>query len=218
MRWWNEVQPSISVAYTRAAVLIDQDAEPGMIDNPGQVVVLPDAVPELIAHLREALYRLRGPDLSGLALRLPRDLAAALHESRPKRIRVKAAEDVYSTDTIELKPRRELTAENLRVRPQVSRWAGKGPHRGDGYYAVPAVNLVLGEAAHSLLWLPTERRYVTYDPEHTELMVFRPRLTWTRLRAGIERYFAATNSGGDVDPELAEYYRPWPAHPFVPTT
>ena len=176
MWWTNETQRSIAVTLARAAVLISQSAEPGVVDDPGLVVVLTGAVPQLIAHLQDALYRLRGPDLTGPDLRLPQDLSAALHPSRPKRVRIKAANAVHGTEAVELKPRGELTAENLRVRPQRSEWRGKGPNRGDGYYAVPAVNLIHGEPAFALVWLPTERRYGAYDPEHTELMVFHPRL------------------------------------------
>ena len=194
---------------------IDQSVEPGVTDEPGLVLIHPDAVPQLIEHLQAALYRLRGPDLSGLKLRWPRDLKAFLHEDRPKPLKIKAAALVSGNTIIELKPLSELRAENLKVRPQVATWAREGPHAEDGYYAVPAVNLVQGNAEYSLLWLPTERRYGTYDPEHTELMVFRGKPTWTKVRAEIERYYAATNSGGDIEPKWAEYFCPWPTYPFV---
>lgn len=171
----------------------------------------------MIQRIQAAAAGLRPQDVGAVKPRLPRDLKAALHDTRPRRIKVRAAETVYGTDTIQLKPARGLKVEALKVRPQFGDLPDEDPHREEnGYHAVPAVNLVEAPASYSLLWLPVERRFGTYDAEHTTLMTFRPKLTWTILRGDIERYFAATNSGGDIeDPVLAEYLRPWPTHSIV---
>ncbi len=218
MPWWfNDSQPSLAVSYSRSHVLVEQSVEQDVTDTPGQLVISPAAVPQLIEHLQTAAYRIQGPDLSSLKLALPRALLDDLHPARPKRLKVPSARNISSASHIELLPREQLRAENLRVRPQLAPWRSEGPHREDGYYAVPGVNLVQGSAMYALIWLPVERRFGTYDPEHTEVMVFRGKPSWRKLLDDIDRYFAATNNGGDIDAKLAEHLKPWPTYPFVAT-
>lgn len=214
--WKIKAQPTVNVYPSRDGNICIHQYDPSIANWNHTVAIHPDALAEVIERLRLAAEKLRGPDVSGVNMRLPRDLKAALHETRPRRMKVVAAEELYGTDTLELNPLRELKVEVLKVRPQFGSLAKEDPHRSeDGYYAVPVVNLVRGDA-YCLVWLPVDRRYGTYDREHTTLMVYPAKLTWTKLRADIEWYFGATNTGGDIaDPEAAEYYRPWPTHPFV---
>jgi hypothetical protein len=216
--WKIKAQPSLAVYASRVGyVCIQQEEERDVCNNPCIVSIHPDAVTQVIERMQAALARSRGPDISAVKMQLPRDLKAYLHPTRPRRIRAESADYVYGTDVIELLPLRELKVEALRVRPQLQPLSSKDPHRSEGgYYAVPAVNLVGGDAAYSLLWLPVEKRYGTFDQEHSMLMAFQPKLTWKKLQADFDRYFGATNTGGDIgDRELAEYLAPWPTHSFI---
>ena len=220
--WKIDAQPNLTVYCSRGGTICIQEGEPADFSKGkfSVVGIQPKALAEVIERMRAAAESLQEPDVSGIKLRLPSDLKAALHESRPLRVKVEAADDVYGTDTITLKPLRALKVEILKTRPQFGSFVEQDPHRSEaGYYAVPVVHLVQGAAADSFLWLPNERRYGTYDREHTTIMMFRPKLTWTKFRGDIERYFAATNMGGGVEnPELAEYFCPWPSVPFVAQT
>ncbi|HEX4611382.1 MAG TPA: hypothetical protein VH092_24525 [Urbifossiella sp.] len=218
--WKIPAQPSLTVYSSRGGYVCLQQEEEAALGNRFSVIsVHPDALAGVIERMQAAAAQVRGPDVAGIKPRLPRDLKAALHPTRPRRVKVPAADEVYGTGTLVLKPLRALKVEFLKARPQVRPLSEQDPHRHeDGYYAVPAVRLVQGAAADALVWLPDARRYGTFDREHTTVMVFRPGLTWTKLRADIARYFAATNAGGGVeDPALAEYFCPWPAAPFVAT-
>jgi hypothetical protein len=218
MPWWfNDAQPSLAVSHSRSHVIVEQSLEEGVTTAPGQLVISAAAVPQLIEHLQTAAYRILGPDLRDLKTALPRALLDDLHPTRSKRVKVPSAKNILGSPHIELLPREQLRPENLRVRPQLAPWRSEGPHKEDGYYAVPGVNLVEGSAKYALVWLPIERRFGTYDPEHTEVMIFRGKPSWPKLSGDINRYFAATNNGGDIDTRLAEYLCPWPTHPFVPT-
>ena len=61
------------------------------------------------------------------------------------------------------------------------------PHLDDdGYYVVPAVDLVASAdnypPQHLLTWIPSRREFGTWDSGHLELLVF-PRVSWTEVVA-----------------------------------
>jgi tetratricopeptide (TPR) repeat protein len=154
-------------------------------------------------------------------MKLPADLKRYLRGDAPKVLDFKAVQGVYGC-ALHLIPLGELRVEELHVRPEISPFADESPNSEEtGHYAVPGVNLTRGwakhppQAAYSFIWLPTERRYATWDQEHYDLMVFRPDVTWSRIIADVQTYFQATNNGGEADARLAEYFCPWPKYPFV---
>lgn len=93
------------------------------------------------------------------------------------------------------------------------------PHVGEnGYYTVPAVNLVaasnLPDSSYILLWLPDEKLYGTWDGEHYHLFAF-PGVAWTDIVADPVRYID-TLWNGPWSEEHAEPFVPYPKYPFRP--
>ncbi len=58
------------------------------------------------------------------------------------------------------------------------------PENGEGYYAVPAVNLVAEcdgyDPEFILMWLPNEKAYGAWDCDHWEITIFEG-VTWTDI-------------------------------------
>jgi hypothetical protein len=96
---------------------------------------------------------------------------------------------------------------------------GGDPHAGEeGYYAIPAVNLVAEAEEYEpdfiLLWLPEEELYGTWDCDHWELLVF-PDVTWTDIAEDPLPYVAAQWDGPDPGVPLVPYPK-YPYHPGRP--
>ena len=90
--------------------------------------------------------------------------------------------------------------------------AGGDPHYEDeeqGYYAVPAVDLVASCSGDYppealLFWLPVEQMFGTWDGGHFDLLVF-PRTTWSKIAADPLPY---VNAQWSQDPP-GYYFAPW---------
>lgn len=91
------------------------------------------------------------------------------------------------------------------------------PNRGtEGYYAIPAVNLVADcsgyDPEHILSWLPESRMYCSWDDNHGVATVF-PNKTWSDLAADPLPYL---NAQWEPTP-LGDFWQPlvpWPQYPF----
>jgi hypothetical protein len=116
----------------------------------------------------------------------------------------------------------ELRVETLEVTPNMAPFVGTHPHAdGYGHYAVPAVNLVLGDPRPSvdfpawlLLWLPVEQRYGSYDLDHGDLYVFPPVASWSQIAADPEPFIMASDNLTD-GPLPVEHLEAWHRHPWV---
>src|SRR5262245_62089733 len=155
-----------------------------------------------------------------MALDLPADLIAFLQSDTPRSLDAGG----YG-GSLRLIPLEQLHVETLEVTPNYSPFAGDDPHRYDGgYYAIPAVNLVQGEDDWPsyfprlvFVWLPTERRYGSFDQDHGELLLFRPDLTWAEIASAAEDHLLAGESCGSDRVPMA-YFKPWPKYPYVVPT
>jgi hypothetical protein len=117
----------------------------------------------------------------------------------------------------------ELRLETLEVTPNMAPFVGDHPYADEyGYYAVPAVNLIQGGPKRAdsfpawlFLWLPTERRYGSYDLDHGDLMVFGPEVTWSQIVTDPLPFVLASDGGrgGEV---AIDFLEPWHRYPFVP--
>jgi hypothetical protein len=109
----------------------------------------------------------------------------------------------------------ELTLGTVNVSLEESPLADSDPNaEKNGYYVVPAVNLVAACEAYSpngiLVWLPNEREFGTWDCDHYVLRVF-PGVSWSQIAADPVPYLDA-----QWDPETVanDYLVPWPRYPF----
>jgi hypothetical protein len=99
-------------------------------------------------------------------------------------------------------------------------WIDAGSQDGDpkagkeGYYAIPAVNLVAEAEGYDpefiLLWLPESKVYGSWDCDHWELRVF-PDTTWSDIARNPLKYVNAQWEPDEVESELLV---PWPKYPF----
>ena len=88
---------------------------------------------------------------------------------------------------------------NLAVDSDGAGWRGIDPHAGEkGYYAVAAVDLVEEcdgfDPLGVLVWVPAERCFGTWDPDHWDLTVF-PGATWADIVADPIPYINAQWTG-----------------------
>ena len=149
-------------------------------------------------------------------MNLPDDLVAFLRGSSAGTL------DAGGYGTLRLVPLERLCIETLELTPNYSPFAPDDPHRYDGgYYAVPAINLVEGNPDWpsyfprlAFVWLPSERRYGSFDQDHGELMLFRPGLAWAEVVANTEAHLLAGESCGNERVPM-EYFKPWPQYPYV---
>jgi hypothetical protein len=147
---------------------------------------------------------------------LPDDLLAYLQAAAP------ATLDGGGYGKMTLFQPEELQMETLTVKLFNAPFADEDLHHGEfGYYAVPAINLVHGEPragmdfpAWIFLWLPVERRYGSFDPDHGDVVMFAPQVRWTDIAGQAESFALASDGSGD-GPVTIEYLRPWPKYPFV---
>ena len=116
--------------------------------------------------------------------------------------------------------------EKLRVRKYLTRPTADGhvpcleddPHQEEGYYSVPAVNLV-GHCCDDyqpdgiLIWLPEEGLFGTWQTDHLAIWVF-PRVSWSDIVADPLRFI--NRAMGIGEHELLQELKPWPKHPFGP--
>ncbi|MBA4148070.1 MAG: hypothetical protein H0X66_08120 [Verrucomicrobia bacterium] len=101
------------------------------------------------------------------------------------------------------------------IEPDNDSLGDQNPHAGeDGYYAIPAVNLVAESEAYDpefiLLWLPEACLYGTWDSDHWDLRVF-PGITWMQIAASPLKY---VNAQWDPDSVDSKVFVPWPQYPF----
>lgn len=147
-----------------------------------------------------------------MAVEIPDDLRAFL--SARKRLKYDA--DECEPGRIKLLPVSKLTVGWVWVNARPADDPQGDPHAGEnGYYAIPAVNLVAEaeeyEPEYILLWLPEEGQYGTWDSDHAELLIF-PGATWSDIAADPLPYVAAQWDG----PEPGALFVPYPKHPYHP--
>lgn len=144
-------------------------------------------------------------------VRLPDDLVAFLREGR----QLEYDSTKCEAGSIKLVPLGQHKIGEVWVDPECHPLREQNPHAGqEGYYAVPAVNLVAEaekyDPEYILLWLPRSRLYGTWDCDHWELRVF-PGVTWTEIAASPLKYVNAQWYPEDVENEVLI---PWPEYPF----
>lgn len=130
--------------------------------------------------------------------------------------------DAGAYGTLRLVPLEQVHVETLELTPNYSPFARDDPHRYDGgYYAVPAINLLEGNPDWpsyfprlGFVWLPSERRYGSFDQDHGELMLFHPNLHWAEVVANAEALLLAGESCGSESVPM-ECLKPWPKYPYV---
>lgn len=88
------------------------------------------------------------------------------------------------------------------------------PNEGvDGYYSVPAINLVEScedyDPQHILSWLPESNLYMSWDCDHWVAMAF-PNVNWSDISANPLPYINAQWES----PSIGKPFVPWPDYPF----
>jgi len=88
------------------------------------------------------------------------------------------------------------------------------PNTGvEGYYAVPAINLVEScdgyDPEHILSWIPDRDLYISWDCDHWEITMF-PSVTWRQITDSPLRYVNAQWES----PSIGHPLIPWPQFPF----
>lgn len=83
----------------------------------------------------------------------------------------------------------------------------------EGYYAVPAVNLVEScdgyDPEHILSWIPDSNLYISWDCDHWAITMF-PEVTWREIAASPLQYINAQWES----PSIGQTLIPWPQFPF----
>lgn len=111
----------------------------------------------------------------------------------------------------------DLRIERFPVDLQSSDLAAEDPHRGElGCWLVPGVDLVATAGGDHdprglLLWLPVERRFGIWDPDHGSLRLFRDGTTWSEIAAEPASFIDAQWDEGVPTEQL----RAW-AHEYSP--
>ena len=100
------------------------------------------------------------------------------------------------------------------------------PHRGRGFYVVPAVNLVAScehyDALGILLWIPREKMFGNWDCDHHVIQVLVTRrvrgdtssieaATWGDIEADPLRFI---NAQWGFDATTSKILIPWPKYPW----
>lgn len=93
------------------------------------------------------------------------------------------------------------------------------PHHGEnGYYLVEAINLVREcdgyHAVGTLIWLPFDNVYGTWDEEHWYIGVFDPETTWTKIVEAPAQHINAHWVGAFPDSVNATSLIPWPKYRY----
>ena len=88
------------------------------------------------------------------------------------------------------------------------------PNKGlEGYYAVPAVNLVEScdgyDPDHILSWIPECNLYISWDNDHWAITSF-PSVSWRHIAASPLHFINAQWE----TPSIGQPFVPWPAFPF----
>jgi hypothetical protein len=90
------------------------------------------------------------------------------------------------------------------------------PRQGEGYYLVPAVNLVEKCEAYepfgNLIWIPPEGLFGSWDLDHYIMQVF-PKATWEDIVVNPVRYI---NAQWRLDASTSKWLIPWPKYPWRP--
>lgn len=94
------------------------------------------------------------------------------------------------------------------------RGGASDPNKGvEGYYAVPAVNLIEScdryDPEHILSWIPDSDLYISWDCDHWSITMF-PSVTWRQIAASPLRYINAQWESPSIGKPLV----PWPRFPF----
>jgi len=91
------------------------------------------------------------------------------------------------------------------------------PHQEEGYYSVPAVNLVDDCEGYYpegiLMWLPEEGLFGHWNGDYLSISVF-PGVIWSNIVVDPLRFI--NRAMGIGDDELMQELKPWPKHPFGP--
>jgi hypothetical protein len=145
-----------------------------------------------------------------MAVAIPDDLRAFLRAR--KQLEYDASD--CEPGQIKLLPLSKLKAGEVWVNARPKKKPQGDPNAGgDGYYAIPAVNLVADAEDYDpefiLLWLPDEQLYGTWDSDHAELFVF-PDVTWLDIAADPLPYVNAQWDGPDESTRLV----PYPKYPY----
>ena len=147
-------------------------------------------------------------------LNLPEDLVAFLNSGRKLEYDASRCE----CGRIGLLPLSSLEPGRVWVTPEFTALEESDPHKGEeGYYEVPAVNLVGECPAYDpefiLLWLPEDRLFGGWDSDHGILIVF-PDATWTDVVRDPLQYI---QSQWDEDYcHVGRLFVPWPKYEFKP--
>ena len=120
-----------------------------------------------------------GPNLK--ELKLPKDLLAFLKAGQ--KLKYNAAKSAVGR--VVLKPLDHLKLGTFEVLTEETPAHENDPKRGkSGHYLVNGVDLVAECDAYGpdgiLAWLPDDKCFATYDPDHMHLIVF-PKTTWTQI-------------------------------------
>jgi hypothetical protein len=142
---------------------------------------------------------------------LPADLRAFLGSGRQLTYDPAGCE----AGRVTLRALHELRLERFPVDLQSSELEEQDPHRGElGCYVVPAIDLLAGcDGGHDprglLLWLPVERRYGTWDPDHGGLLLFGADTTWDVIAAAPAAHLDAQWRDASEDAPVTEPIAPW---------
>jgi len=146
--------------------------------------------------------------ISGIVL--PADLVVFLRDGRELTYDAGKCE----AGQIRLVPLGEHTVGEVWVNP-ADKPDGQDPHGGEeGYYAIPAINLVAECEGYQpefiLLWLPDSKLYGTWDCDHWILSVFLG-VTWAGITQDPLKYINAQWYPNSVE---SEEVVPWPKYRF----
>lgn len=142
---------------------------------------------------------------------LPEDLIKFLKEGN----QLEYDPDECEAGLITLVPYDDLTLGEVYINSFESPFSEIDPHAGEkGYYAVPAVNLVVDCDGYDpegiLIWLPDQHAFGSWDNDHWDVYIF-PDMTWTDITKDPVKYI---NVQWDPENTVAEYLRPFPKYRF----
>lgn len=145
-------------------------------------------------------------------LQLPDDLVVFLREG----MKLEYDMEKCIPGSVELVPLEELNLGRVYISSIESPFYKDDPHAGErGHYIVLAVDLIAEcngfNAWGTLVWLPDQQMYGTWDCDHDVLRVF-PGATWTDIVANPVKYLNAQwQPLGSHD----GIFIPWPKYPFT---
>ena len=128
---------------------------------------------------------------------IPKDLAAFLEGNNQ-----------LNYDYSRAEPNKITLCSLAELKPGVI-WLSPEDENIDGYYEIPAVNLVSSCVAYDpdfiLLWLPNEKVYGTWDCDHWCINIF-PNTSWTDI---VENPLPYLNSQWYPDNGVSRAYKPY---------